>query len=241
MLSSVDLLLAFVILGPILWEGAAWLARRRAATPGELRRFQPAAYTFSASAEIAPDKTTHLHFAPPSTPNRNTHAITSITRDFGGNEVSSGIRPTLRPIKTEPSFTYSRSAHEDIHGVDVASDHGVKLPFRDSRICVKGKTPALDIIVNWWESKSPFKILAPPDLSESNDVLELGDVYVHRAPGHEQLWVRIPAEGSDGGWKPVTQGHIRGDGRVLTLMEGRKLPSWLERSWFMKRLHQNRV
>ncbi|PIL31021.1 hypothetical protein GSI_05715 [Ganoderma sinense ZZ0214-1] len=99
----------------------------------------------------------------------------------------------------------------------------------------------------WWETKAPERILSPPDLSRRRELCE-GDIFVHRYGAylnnggeHQDLWMWALERGTNLHWKSVRQGYKRGDGRVLALTEGRKLPSWLDREWYLKRLAQDRL
>ncbi|KAI1786037.1 hypothetical protein LXA43DRAFT_841890, partial [Ganoderma leucocontextum] len=80
----------------------------------------------------------------------------------------------------------------------------------------------------------------PPDLSHRTELGE-GDIFVHRygvflnnGGEHQDMWVCVAEHGRIH-WKGVKVGYKRADGRVLTLTESRKLPSWLDRDWYLKR------
>ncbi|KAI1782420.1 hypothetical protein LXA43DRAFT_868907, partial [Ganoderma leucocontextum] len=85
--------------------------------------------------------------------------------------------------------------------------------------------------------KEPLE--APPDLSHDPE-LSLGDLFYYAMQdGSFQLWLWCIGSNGQPWWKQVYVGYQREDGKVLCLTEKRKLPSWLERSWFMKRRAQS--
>ena len=77
---------------------------------------------------------------------------------------------------------------------------------------------------------------APPILHPSCG-LQRGDLFFYEHPGSKQFWLREQGE-PDGEdiWTSVDIGHIRGDGRKLTVTDKRERPSWVGGDWGSKRV-----
>lgn len=140
------------------------------------------------------------------------------------------IRPLTRFVSATQVFVESKQGSQDVDYLE-----------RYERS--PGKS---DVKTYWWETKAPDRILSPPDLSRRHELSE-GDVFVHRYGTHlnnggerQDMWIWASERGGNLHWKLVKQGYKRADGRVLALTEGRKLPSWLDREWYLKRLAQGK-
>ncbi|KAI0666184.1 hypothetical protein C8Q78DRAFT_984589 [Trametes maxima] len=244
MVPTADLVIAFIVLGPVVLQGTIWIFRKLAAPTSiplytsppsiPLYCFQPISYTFSASVAVHESVVAHLHFTPPSSPHRNVLAVPTPMRIFEeDSNLSSGIRSTLRPLVTLVFLTFQCSIKEFLQGPAWVN--------RRRRTCRPAGGNGDSVVIFWWESKLSEKISAPPDLSGRKELV-FGDVFLHRSPGPEvQLWLWIPQESSHGIWLEVYVGYIRDDGRVLGLTERNKLPSWYDYSWYMKRVSQSKI
>ncbi|KAI0710499.1 hypothetical protein C8Q76DRAFT_798058 [Earliella scabrosa] len=102
--------------------------------------------------------------------------------------------------------------------------------------------PAGEVFYVWfWQTASRKAIRHPPDLSHRPELAE-NDLFLHRFKGQLQMWVWVAEDGREYRWKKVQVGYKRpSDGRVLTLTEVHKKPSWLEPGWYKKRKNQNRL
>ncbi|KAH9854809.1 hypothetical protein C2E23DRAFT_883373 [Lenzites betulinus] len=84
----------------------------------------------------------------------------------------------------------------------------------------------------WFASESDDPIACPPTMDNQYDV-RVGDVFCHKTPEMSQLWLWV----SDGsGWSAVRIGHVRADGRCLSITDVKGEPSWVGSDWFGKRL-----
>lgn len=87
----------------------------------------------------------------------------------------------------------------------------------------------------WFEAKViGHKLLdAPPNFSKSPKLL-VGHIFYHCTPTQYQLWLWTMDPSGVKSWKPVHHGFIRADGRVLTVTESLKVPSWVKASTYAK-------
>ena len=88
---------------------------------------------------------------------------------------------------------------------------------------------------SWFDTESSHPISVPPPLHPSCG-LQQGDLFLHRTPIEQQLWLRVSDEEHGETWKPVGPGYEREDGRKLTITPKMKIPSWVGRDWGARRV-----
>lgn len=87
----------------------------------------------------------------------------------------------------------------------------------------------------WFETEAQQPIVSPPRLHSSCNV-KLGDLFLHYHGSETQIWLRISGSHGDDCWVPIDIGHVREDGRRLTLTPKMQVPSWVGKSWGSKRM-----
>ena len=63
--------------------------------------------------------------------------------------------------------------------------------------------------------------------------MRVGDIFYHIHPNGYQLWL-WQIDNGYARWKAVTTGVKRGDGRVLSLTERQRNPTWVSETWYLK-------
>lgn len=142
--------------------------------------------------------------------------------------------------------TRSRSRIEDERGLAVSilrfdlylahSDILLELHIHSRVIRDSGKDGSPKQYTEWFETQSDTAILVPPKLHKQSGV-EAGDLFLHRYPGTEQLWLRVLDDDTGGDvWKAVDIGYEREDGRKLTITPSTRKPSWVSSAWGARRI-----
>lgn len=117
---------------------------------------------------------------------------------------------------------------------------GTEYLEREWRKQAASEGPDGEVFYVWfWQTSSTKAIRQPPNLSDRPELAE-NDIFMHRHDGRLQMWVWVADDGREYRWKRVQVGYRRpSDGRVLTLTEVHKKPSWLEPQWYKKRRNQS--
>ncbi|PIL24709.1 hypothetical protein GSI_12595 [Ganoderma sinense ZZ0214-1] len=138
---------------------------------------------------------------PPAVRRDPTPGPSNVTRDTtsGVAAVRRGPTPGLGPFRhtssSPPPSDNELSDHSQVNArnstpsYSVAAD-AIRRLVRNKRFSGKiGEGPdAIKVMMYWWESVSPERIQAPPDLSERQE-LRLGDLFLHRHDTGIQIWI----------------------------------------------------
>ncbi|OSC97456.1 hypothetical protein PYCCODRAFT_1471863 [Trametes coccinea BRFM310] len=129
------------------------------------------------------------------------------------------------------------SAPDNANGPDIWTRFGVQ---NGEPVFIKehwrSSTKDKDCITYWWECTSRSPLRDPPDLSGHSD-LAIGDLFCNRVVGAHtpRLWLWTTV-GDTPTWKPISEGHIREDGRRLSITPKQRRPSWVKAGWCIKQM-----